>query len=118
MSKIQHKMNRSTRAYVHLMMILAGMGWVWWMTINHPKVMMFIITQLITRFNDVQWTNAAHIPSYLFTLLILGGYEYLASLRPFIADLAVAIPVYMCTGIFLALNMVELTAQMKYIRED
>lgn len=114
----QMKINSSTSAYLHLMMILASIGWVWWMSIHYPKVMIFIITQMITRNNEVQWTNTAHFPSYFFTLLILAGYEYLASLRPFIADLAVAMPVYMFTGIFLALNLVNLTAQMKYIRKD
>jgi hypothetical protein len=111
-------MKTSTKAYLHLIGILVCMYSVWWMTINHPKLMILISGLMIAVYQDIEWTNPAHFPSYLFTLLILGAYEYLASLRPFIADLAVAVPVYMFTGIFLALNLVELTAQLKYVRED
>ena len=89
----------------------------WYASAHYPSQMIFCCGLMFALFRDVDWLNSAYLPSYVFTIIVLGGYELVVELKPAVfASYAFALPIYGFMGLFLALNMVELHERMKHER--
>ena len=107
--------NQATNAYLFLIGLVSFVATCWYASVHCPSLMIFCCGLMFALFRDVEWLNSAYLPSYVFTILILGGYELVAELKPTVfANYAFALPIYGFMGLFLALNMVELHERMKY----